>query len=40
MKTMEIAVSSKGRGMDAALAQVDQTASHMGLSPREYRKLS
>ena len=35
MKSMEIAVSSKGRGMDAALAQVDQTASQMGLSPRE-----
>ena len=35
MKTEKIVVSSKGRGMDAALAQVDQTASHMGLSPRE-----
>jgi hypothetical protein len=35
MKTEKIVVSSKGRGMDAALAQVDQTASQMGLSPRE-----
>lgn len=35
MKTEKIVVSSKGRGMDAALAQADQTASHMGLSPRE-----
>ena len=35
MKTEKIVVSSKGRGMDAALAQADQTASQMGLSPRE-----
>ena len=35
MKSDVIAVSSKGQGMDAALAQADQTAGQMGLSPRE-----
>ena len=35
MKTEKIAVSSKGRGMDAALALVEVTADQMGLSPRE-----
>ena len=35
MKSEIIAVSSKGQGMDAALAQADQTANQMGLSPRE-----
>ena len=35
MKSMEIAVSCKGRGMDAALAQVDLTAMQMKLTPRE-----
>ena len=35
MKSAVIAVSSKGQGMDAALAQVDLTAMQLGLSPRE-----
>ena len=35
MKTETIVVSSKGRGMDAALAQADRTAEQMGLSTRE-----
>ena len=35
MKSELIVVSSKGRGMDAALALADNTASQMGLSPRE-----
>ncbi len=35
MKTDKIAVSSKGRGMDTALALVEVTADQMGLSPRE-----
>ena len=35
MKSDIIIVSSKGRGMDAALAQAEKTAEQMGLSPRE-----
>ena len=35
MKSDVIVVSSKGQGMDAALAQADRTAEQMGLSPRE-----
>ena len=35
MKSEVIVVSSKGNGMDAALAQADKTADQMGLSPRE-----
>lgn len=35
MKSEVIAVSSKGRGMDAALAQADSTAQQMALSHRD-----
>lgn len=35
MKSEVIVVSSKGKGMDAALAQADRTAEQLGLSPRE-----
>ena len=35
MKSDVIVVSSKGQGMDAALAQADRTAEQLGLSPRE-----
>ena len=35
MKSEVIAVSSKGQGMDAALALAEQTAGQLGLSPRE-----
>lgn len=39
MKTECIVVSSKGKGMDAALAQADQTAEQMGLAPREALRM-
>ena len=35
MKSEEIVVSSKGRGMDAALEQADSTAARMGLGARD-----
>lgn len=35
MKSEVIVVSSKGQGMDAALAQAESTAAQMGLSPRD-----
>ncbi len=35
MKSDIIVVSSKGMGMDAALAQTDKVATQMGLAPRE-----
>ena len=35
MKSEVIVVSSRGTGMDAALAQADRTAAELGLSPRE-----
>ena len=39
MKSEVIAVSSKGGGMDAALAQAEKTAVELNLSPREAMRM-